>query len=64
MQPVRKNIERLARALNTTPAYLVFGVEDIESLDNDVIDVAASLQSLPEEKRNAMIALIKKVIEN
>jgi transcriptional regulator with XRE-family HTH domain len=61
LHPTRKNVEKLAVALGVSASYLLFGVQSLDSLSQDVIDAANALQSLPEEKRKALIDTIKMV---
>jgi len=55
-----RNIEALSRALDASPAWLQFGVEAIDKLDADAIELAQVWQVLPEPQKTAM----KTAIEN
>lgn len=54
-----EKLHELAEILGVpSPAWLWFGVKEIDKLDSDVIEAALKLQNLPKSKRTHHIALI------
>lgn len=51
-------IEEIAKAVQRSPAWLQFGVEEIDRLDSDAITLAQSWMKLSEPERSAMFAAI------
>lgn len=49
-----RKIEALARVLEVSPAWLQFGIEELDSLDKDAVMLAISWMSLSEPHKSAM----------
>ncbi len=49
-----RNIERIAEALDVRPAWLMFGVEEVENLSEEAVQVARAWSRLSEPERTAM----------
>lgn len=58
-----RNIEKLAKALGTSPAWLQFGIEDIDKLDEESVKIALKLASLTKSQRKIVEATIKTLID-
>ncbi|WP_305909597.1 helix-turn-helix transcriptional regulator [Methylomarinum sp. Ch1-1] len=59
-QPTETYLKLLAKALDVSPAWLQYGVE----FDDEVYEAAIILQELPEEKRKAVINMIKVISQS
>ena len=55
-----RNIAALASALDIEPAWLQFGAEAIDTLDNSVLEAAFILQSLSDDDREALLGTIRR----
>ncbi len=49
-----RKIKALAMALDVSPAWLQFGVEEIDKLDKEAIALALAWMDLPEPQKTAM----------
>ena len=47
-------LEELAAALEVSPSWLMFGVEEVGELDADALELARAWSNLPEPHRSAM----------
>jgi len=47
-------LEDLAKALDVSPSWLMFGVEEISALNEEALDLAKAWANLPEPHRSAM----------
>lgn len=47
-------LEDLAKALDVSPSWLMFGVEEISALDDEALELARAWANLPEPHRSAM----------
>ncbi len=47
-------LEELARALDVSPSWLMFGVEEVSALDDEALELAKAWANLPEPHRSAM----------
>lgn len=54
-----KSIERLAKALDTSPAWLRFGVKELDLLDPESIHFALAYQALPQDKKDLVNSVLK-----
>ncbi len=53
-----RNIETLAKCLEISPAWLQFGLKDLEKLDQDSINLALKLADLNPEKLKVILATL------
>lgn len=58
-----RNIEKLAEVLDSSPAWLQFGIADIDKLDERAVQIALKLAELPESQRKVIEATIKSMLE-
>jgi transcriptional regulator with XRE-family HTH domain len=58
-----RNIERIAEALDVRPAWLMFGVSEVENLDEEAVQVARAWTRLKEPERSAMKETIRRLAE-
>ena len=58
-----RNIERIAEALDVRPAWLMFGVNEVEDLDEEAVQVARAWTRLKEPERSAMKETIRRLAE-
>ena len=49
-----RNLDRISEALNVRPAWLMFGVTEIDGLDEEAVRVARAWLRLGEPERSAM----------
>ncbi len=56
-----RNIERIAEALDVRPAWLMFGVNEVEDLDEESVQVARAWARLKEPERSAMKETIRRL---
>ncbi len=59
-----RNLNNIALALGVSPAWLMFGTETIDALDNDAIELARAWQKLNEPQRSAFKEAIIKAAKN
>lgn len=53
-----REIESLARALHSSPAWLQFGAGAVDALSKEVLNAALALQAMPTPQRQALVATI------
>lgn len=58
-----RNIERIAQALDVRPAWLMFGVNEVEDLDEEAVQVARAWSRLKEPERSAMKETIRRLAD-
>ena len=58
-----RNIEHIADALDVRPAWLMFGVNEVENLDEEAVQVARAWTRLKEPERSAMKDTIRRLAE-
>jgi len=58
-----RNIERIAEALDVRPAWLMFGVNEVEDLDEEAVQVARAWTRLKEPERSAMKETIRRLAD-
>ena len=58
-----RNIEHIANALAVRPAWLMFGVNEVEDLDEDAVQVARAWARLKEPERSAMQETIRRLAD-
>ena len=58
-----RNIERIAEALDVRPAWLMFGVNEVEDLDEEAVQVARAWNRLKEPERSAMKETIRRLAD-
>lgn len=58
-----RNIERIAEALDVRPAWLMFGVNEVEDLDEEAVQVARAWSKLKEPERSAMKETIRRLVD-
>ena len=58
-----RNIEHIADALDVRPAWLMFGVNEVENLDEEAVQVARAWTRLKEPERSAMKETIRRLAE-
>jgi transcriptional regulator with XRE-family HTH domain len=58
-----RNIERIAEALDVRPAWLMFGVNEVEDLDEEAVQVARAWARLKEPERSAMKETIRRLAD-
>ena len=58
-----RNIERIAAALDVRPAWLMFGVNEVEDLDEEAVQVARAWARLKEPERSAMKETIRRLAD-
>lgn len=51
-------IEKLAEVLETSPAWLQFGIEELDNLDEDSVETALEISELSNEQKAAIKAMI------
>lgn len=60
-----RKIEAIARVLDVSPAWLQFGIEELDALDKDAVMLALSWMTLDEPHktamRNAILEMAKKI---
>ncbi len=56
-----RNIDRIATALNVTPAWLMFGTVVMDDLDDEAIQTAKVWSTLQEPHRSALKEMILKI---
>ena len=49
-----RGIEAIAKALDVSPAWLQFGIEEIDALDRDAVMLALSWMNLEEPQKSAL----------
>lgn len=49
-----RKIERIAQVLDVSPAWLQFGIEELDALDKDAVMLALSWMTLDEPHKSAM----------
>lgn len=54
-----RKIKELANALGVSPAWLQFGIEEIDNLSKEILEAAIDLEKLPEDKRKLVLELIQ-----
>lgn len=54
-----RDLARLADALGKSPAWLQYGVEAIDELSEDALEVAFRVNDLTDEERQALLALLR-----
>lgn len=59
-----RNIEKLATALDTSPAWLQFGISELDKLDEKSIGLAMLFAELPPEQQKVIEATIKSLLSN
>ena len=47
-------LEDLSKALDVSPSWLMFGVEEVSALDEEALELAKAWANLPEPHRSAM----------
>ena len=47
-------LEHLSKALDVSPSWLMFGVEEVSALDEEALELAKAWANLPEPHRSAM----------
>ncbi len=47
-------LEDLAKSLDVSPSWLMFGVEEVSALDEEALELAKAWANLPEPHRSAM----------
>ena len=58
-----RNIEHIAGALDVRPAWLMFGVNEVEDLDEEAVQVARAWTRLKEPERSAMKETIRRLAD-
>ena len=58
-----RNIEHIAEALDVRPAWLMFGVNEVEDLDEEAVQVARAWTRLKEPERSAMKETIRRLAD-
>lgn len=58
-----RNIERIAEALDVRPAWLMFGVSEVDNLDEEAVQVARAWTRLKEPERSAMKETIRRLAD-
>lgn len=58
-----RKIEHIADALNVRPAWLMFGVNEVEDLDEEAVQVARAWTRLKEPERSAMKETIRRLAD-
>ncbi|MDX1513068.1 MAG: helix-turn-helix transcriptional regulator [Gammaproteobacteria bacterium] len=56
-----RNIEGIARVLAVSPAWLMYGVQDVQGLPRDAIETARVWSGLKEPHRSALKDMILKI---
>lgn len=56
-----RNIEDIARAVDRSPAWLLFGVEALDSLDSESVQFAVDYANLPEDQKAIIKATLQAV---
>ena len=59
-----RNIEHIAEALDVRPAWLMFGVNEVEDLDEEAVQVARAWTRLKEPERSAMKETIRRLADS
>lgn len=59
-----RNLNNIAIALGVSPAWLMFGTETIDALNEDAIEVAKAWQKLVEPQRSALREAVIKAAKN
>lgn len=59
-----RNIEHIADALDVRPAWLMFGVNEVEDLDEEAVQVARAWTRLKEPERSAMKETIRRLADS
>lgn len=59
-----RNIEKIAKALDVSPAWLQFGSADLDKLDADAVKIAIRLSDLTPEQRKIVDATLKTLINS
>jgi hypothetical protein len=58
-----RNIQKLAETLETSPAWLQFGIADLDKLDTQSVGIAIKLAELPADQRKAIETTINSLLE-
>lgn len=53
-----RNVERIAEAVQVSPAWLQFGVKDIDKLTTETIELALKLNDLDDDQREIVRNLV------
>jgi len=56
-----RNIEGIAQALDVSPAWLMYGVQEVEGLGHDAIETARIWSELMEPHRSALKDMIMRI---
>lgn len=54
-----RNIDKIAKALDVSPAWLQFGHAELDALDKQSIEIAVKASELPPEHRKIILATIQ-----
>ena len=54
-----KGIDKIAHALEVSPAWLAFGRDEIDAWDKETLEMAQKISQMPDETRVAVKALIE-----
>ena len=57
-----RNVVKLAQALGVSPAWLMFGQENFDELDDEAIEIATAWWNLQEPHRSAIKQVILKIV--
>ena len=57
-----RNVAKLAQALGVSPAWLMFGQESFDELDDEAIEIATAWWKLQEPHRSAIKQVILKIV--
>jgi transcriptional regulator with XRE-family HTH domain len=58
-----RNIDRIADVLEVSPAWLMFGAEVMDGLEQDAIETAKAWNNLSEPHRSALKEMILKIVD-
>lgn len=56
-----RKIKKLAEATQTSEAWLMFGIEELDNLDSQSVGVAVEFQKLDTSSKDVIVELIKKL---
>lgn len=56
-----RNLEQIAAAVQVSPAWLLYGVEEVDQLTREGIALALAWQDLPDDDKKAIQTLIRKL---
>ena len=59
-----RNIDRLAKVLEVSPAWLMYGAEVMDGLDHEAIETAKAWSNLTEPHRSALKEMILRIADD